>query len=136
MEADHINLRILMPERVVVDEPARKVSAMAEDGAFCLLPRHVDFVAALVPGLLAFTNKGGDETILAVDRGTLVKCGDEVLVSSARVIGGRPLGELRQAIEEQLTELDERQRRAQAALGKIEADLVRSLVELEQRDYG
>ena len=136
MDAKRINLRILLPQRVAVDQVVRKVTATGEDGSFCLLPRHVDFVAALVPGLLAYTGHSGEETILAVDRGMLVKCGDEVLVASPRVIGGRPLGELQRAVDEQFTALDERQRRARSALGKIEADFVRSLVELEQSDYG
>jgi len=136
MNADQINLRILLPQRVAVDQTVNKVTATGEDGSFCLLPRHVDFVATLVPGLLAYTDRSGEETIVAIDRGVLVKCGDEVLVSSPRVIGGRPLGELQRAVDEQFSALDERQRRAQAALGKIEADFVRSVVELEQRDYG
>jgi F-type H+-transporting ATPase subunit epsilon len=131
-----MKLRVLQPERVAVDERVAKVAAEAEDGAFCLLPRHVDFVAALVPGLLAFEDEAGNETLLAVDYGILVKCGEEVLVSTPRVIGGRPFGELQRAVKEELEALDERQRRARSAVAKIEADFVRRLVELEQRAYG
>jgi F-type H+-transporting ATPase subunit epsilon len=131
-----MKLRVLLPERVAVDERVVKVTAEAEDGAFCLLPRHVDFVAALVPGLLVFDSEGGNEILLAVDQGVLVKCGDEVLVSTARVIGGRPLGELQRAVEDELEALDDRQRRARSALGKIEADFIRRLVELEGTAYG
>jgi F-type H+-transporting ATPase subunit epsilon len=131
-----MQLRVLLPERVAVDEPVAKVTAEAEDGAFCLLPRHVDFVATLVPGLLAFEDEAGSETLLAVDHGVLVKCGDEVVVSTPRVIGGRPLGELQRAVEDELERLDERERRARSAVVKIEADFVRRLVELEQRPYG
>jgi len=131
-----VKLRVLLPERVAVDRQVAKVTAEAENGAFCLLPRHVDFVAALAPGLLGFEDEEGEETLLAVDRGLLVKCGDEVLVSTPRVIGGRPLGELQRAVREELETLDERQRRARSAVAKIEADFVRRMVELEQRDYG
>ena len=131
-----MKLRVLLPERVAVDRPVAKVTAEAENGAFCLLPRHVDFVAALVPGLLAFEDEEGEETLLAVDRGLLVKCGEEVLVSTPRVIGGRPLGELQRAVREELETLDKRERRARSAVAKIEADFVRRMVELEQRDYG
>jgi F-type H+-transporting ATPase subunit epsilon len=131
-----MNLRVLLPERIAVDERVLKITAEAQDGAFCLLPRHVDMVAALVPGLMSFVNEAGHETFLAVDEGILVKCGDDVLVSTARVIGGRPLGELQRAVDQELKALGERQRRARAALGKIEADFVRRLVELEQRFHG
>lgn len=131
-----MKLRVLLPERVAVDQRVAKVTAEAEDGAFCLLPRHVDFVAALVSGLLGFEDEAGNETLLAVDLGVLVKCGEDVLVSTPRVIGGRPLGELQRAVAEEFEALDERERRARIALHKIEADFVRRLVESEQRDYG
>lgn len=131
-----MNLRILLPERVALDKQVTKVSAEAENGGFCLLPRHVDFVAILVPGLLAFEDDAGRETFLAIDRGTLVKCGDEVLVSTPRVISGRPLGELQQAVEEELQALDERQRRARAALGKLEANFINRLVQWERQAHG
>jgi F-type H+-transporting ATPase subunit epsilon len=131
-----MKLRVLLPERVAVDEQVAKVTAEAEDGAFCLLPRHVDFVTALVPALLGFEDEAGSETLLALDHGILVKCGEEVLVSTTRVIGGRPLGELQRAVTEELERLDERQRRARSAAAKIEADFVRRLVELEQHAHG
>ena len=131
-----MNLRLLLPEKVAVDQPVAKVTAEAEDGVFCLLPRHIDFVAALVPGLLALEDEDGEETLFAVDRGILVKAGDEVLVSTPRVIGGRPLGELQRAVQEELEALDRQQQRTQAALRKIEADFVQRLVEMEQRIHG
>jgi len=131
-----MKLRVLLPERVAVDAQVAKVTAEAENGAFCLLPRHIDFVAALVPGLLAFEDEAGNETLWAVDQGVLVKCGDEVLVSTPRAIGGRALGELQQAVEEQFKVLDERQDRARSALKKIEADFVNRLVDLEHSIHG
>lgn len=131
-----MKLRVLLPERVAVESPVTKVKAEAEDGAFCILPRHVDFVATLSPGLFLFEDEEGNETLLAIDRGVLVKCGDEVLVSTPRAISGRPLGELEKAVAEEFAAVDERERRARAALGKMEADFVRRLVELEQRAYG
>ncbi len=130
-----MRLQVLLPERVAVDQAVGKVFAEAENGAFCLLPRHVDFVAALVPGLLGFEDEQGHETLLAVDRGILVKCGEEVLVSTPRAIGGRPLGELQQAVQREIEELDERERRARSAVGKMEADFVRTLVNLELGEH-
>ena len=42
-----MHLKVLLPTRVLVDEAVSKVVAEAENGSFGLLPRHVDFVAAL-----------------------------------------------------------------------------------------
>ena len=53
-----MRVRVFLPSRVLADRQADKVSAEAENGAFVLLPRHVDFVASLVPGLLSLTDEG------------------------------------------------------------------------------
>ncbi|MFW6162849.1 MAG: F0F1 ATP synthase subunit epsilon, partial [Planctomycetota bacterium] len=124
-------LKVLLPTEVLVDEPVAKVTAEAEDGAFCLLPRHVDFVAALVPGLLTFEPASGGEEFLAVDEGMLVKVGGEVLVSTRRAVGGADLGELRRTVEEQFAVVDEHERAARTASAKLEAELVRRFMELE-----
>ena len=54
-----MQLKVLLPARVAVDEPVRKVTAQGTQGEFCLLPRHVDFVASLAPGLLSFESAAG-----------------------------------------------------------------------------
>lgn len=125
-----MKLRVQTPTEIVVDEEAGKVSAEAEDGAFTLLPRHVDFATALVPGLLYFEGAEG-EHFLAIDRGILVKVGDEVLVSTLNCVRGSALGELQRAVEESFREKGEHEERAQRAVQKIELDLVRRLIELD-----
>ena len=47
-----MRLKLLIPTRVVIDQPVTKVIADGEHGSFCLLAHHVDFLALLVPGLL------------------------------------------------------------------------------------
>jgi len=44
-----MRLKVLLPTEVLMDVEVTKVSAEAENGSFCLLPRHIDFVAALAP---------------------------------------------------------------------------------------
>ena len=127
-----LRLKVLTPDRVVVDEPASKVVAEAENGSFCLLPRHVDFVAALVPGILSFVPEAGGEAFLALDRGLLVKCGPEVLVSTRAAVRGTDLGVLRATVRAEMERLDEREVRARSALAKLEAGFVRSFLELEE----
>jgi len=126
-----MHLKVLLPTQVLVDEPVGKVTAEGEDGGFCLLPRHVDFVSALVPGLLVFEPTAGGEQFLAIDEGTLVKCGDEVLVSTRRAVRGTDLGQLQQMVDEQFSVLDEREKAARTASAKLEADLVRRFMELK-----
>lgn len=128
-----MRLQVLLPTEVLVDEEVDGVVAEGTHGAFVLLPRHVDTVAELVQGLLIARSAEEDEgPVLAVDGGTLVKCGQRVLVSTPEAIRGREVGELRRRAEEAFRARDERERLARAALGKLGADLVRRFLELEE----
>jgi F-type H+-transporting ATPase subunit epsilon len=131
-ETGMLRLRIFLPTETMVDEPARKVIAEAENGHFCLLPRHLDFAAALVPGILIFVDAEGGERLLAVDEGTLVKAGAEVRVSVFNAVAGADLGRLRQTVDESFLSLDEHDREARSALARLEAGTLRGFVELEE----
>ncbi|MBU4575670.1 MAG: F0F1 ATP synthase subunit epsilon, partial [Proteobacteria bacterium] len=60
-----MKLKVLLPDQVLMDQEVAKVVAEGENGSFCLLPRHVDFVAALSPGILSFMDQKGVEQFLA-----------------------------------------------------------------------
>ncbi len=126
-----MKLKVLLPAEILIDEEAISILAEAQNGYFCLLPRHIDFVAALVPGLLSFKNGEGSEVFLAVDEGVLVKCGQEVLVSTKNAVQGPNLGKLKQTVEEQFKVLDEREKIARTAMARIEAGFVRRFLEIQ-----
>jgi F-type H+-transporting ATPase subunit epsilon len=126
-----MNLKVLLPAEVLVKEEVAKVTAEAHNGSFCLLPKHVDFVAALVPGILSFQTASGRETFVAVDEGILVKCGDEVMVSTRNAMRGPDLGQLRRTVEERFKVLDDHEKTARSAMVKIEAGFVRRFLEIQ-----
>lgn len=128
-----MRLKILIPTEVLLDEEAKKVVAEAGNGSFCLEPGHIDFVAALVPGILFFEDGGDREIFLAVDEGILVKCGKHVLVSVKNAVRGGELGELQQIVEEKFRTLDEKEKAAQTVMSKIEAGFVRRFLEIQKR---
>lgn len=124
-------LKLLTPIQILVDQPIKKLVAEAENGHFCLLPRHLDFVTALVPGILTFTSASDQEHFWAVDEGILVKCGAIVWVSVLNAIAGENLDTLRQTVAEKFKILDEKERLTRSALAKIEVSLIRSFRELK-----
>lgn len=124
-----MRLKVLLPWQVLVDEEVTKVIAEAEHGWFCLLPRHADVVAALVPGVLIFTGADGAERLVALDHAMLVKCGDEVLVSTWHGVRGEDLATLREVVDREFLALDDRERTARSALARLEAGVVRRFVE-------
>ena len=127
-----MNLKVLLPAEVLVKEDVAKVTAEAHNGSFCLLPKHVDFVAALVPGILSFETAGGREAFVAVDEGILVKCDEEVMVSTRNAMRGPDLGQLRLTVEERFKVLDDREKTARCAMVKIEAGFVRRFLEIQR----
>lgn len=125
-----MRLKVLLPSRVLIDEEVTKVVAEADNGWFCLLPRHADLVTALVPGILVFSTAAGTERLVAIDHGTLVKCDVEVLVSVWRGVMGDDLASLRAVVEREFLALDDRERTARGALARLEAGVVRRFVEM------
>ncbi|MDX1433638.1 MAG: F0F1 ATP synthase subunit epsilon [Gammaproteobacteria bacterium] len=131
-----MHLRILLPTEVLVDEAVTKIVAEAANGSFCLLPRHIDFVAALLPGILSFWTAGAGECFAATDEGTLVKCGHRVLVSTFNAVRGTDLEALRETVAERYLSLDEHERLARTALARLEAGTIRRFMELQEQGRG
>ena len=125
-----MHMKLLVPRQTLIDEPVRKISAEAENGSFTLLPRHVDFVTALVPGILSFVDESGTERLLAVAKGILVKQADSVLVSTANAFEGRELGSLNDIVAGLSDVSEEHDRIARGALARLEANIVRHFIEL------
>ena len=125
-----MRLKVLLPTNVLIDEEVTKITAEAEDGSFCLLPRHIDFLTALVPGILVFETPDAQERVLAVDEAMLLKNGSEVLISTRQAVEGKNLGELSRIIKEQYLVLDDYEKKARAAAIKLEVNFVRRFMEL------
>ena len=126
-----MKLKVLLPTRILVDQEVTKVTAEAENGSFTVLPRHIDFVASLVPGLLSYEARSGGEEFLALDEGVFVKRGEEVLVSTLNAVHDNNLGKLETILEEQFQDMDEQSRKARTAVARLETDFMRRFLELQ-----
>lgn len=126
-----MRLRVFLPMRVLVDKEVTKVVAEAEDGSFGILPKHIDFVASLVPGILTFQSAEGEE-FLAVDEGILIKCGADVRVSTRNAILSKDLGVLRQTVEREFRNIDERERKTRSVLAKLEIDFAKRFMKMTE----
>jgi len=141
-----MTLKVLLPEKVLLSRAVRKVVAEGAGGSFGLLPRHVDFVEPLVPGILSFVeagdlaaegvalegrSAGAAEIFMAVDEGVLVKCGSEVLVSVRNAVIGPELGTLEATVRDQFQRVDAFEGAMRTALAKLEAEVMRRFVDLE-----
>lgn len=126
-----MHLKILLPSRVLVKTVARRIKAESPRGEFCLLPRHIDWVSPLVPGILTYTDENAREIHVAVDNGILVKCKEQVLVSVRNGSVGPELGTLRSTVEREFSTLDERERKARQAVARLESGFIRRFLRVE-----
>lgn len=125
-----MNLKIFLPTRILFDREVAAVVAHGPNGAFGLRPRHIDMVSALTPGLLAYRRSPeAEEEFIAIDRGILIKQGDEVRVSVREAVADAPLEELANLVERRFAVLDERQRKVRSAVARLEADFLRRFME-------
>jgi len=125
-----MNLKVLLPFRIFVEKTGvTRIVAETRAGSFGLLPRRLDCVAALAPGILIYEDEAEGEVYVAVDEGVLIKTGPDVLVSVRNAIAGTDLGQLREAVEREFLNLDEREQRVRSVLAKMESGFIRRLAE-------
>lgn len=126
MEPTLMTLEVLLPFDVfVIEERVSRIVVETRAGAFGLLPRRLDCVAAIAPGILTYQCAGTSEAYLAVDEGVLTKTGARVSVSVRRALGGTDLARLREAVEHQFLALDAQERSLRLLLAKLESGFLR-----------
>jgi F-type H+-transporting ATPase subunit epsilon len=132
MPTSLMHLKVLLPFQVFAENAGvSRIVAETREGSFGLLPRRLDCVAALVPGILIYQTEAGPEVFMAVDKGILVKTGLDVLVSVRRAIGGTDLGKLHAAVEMEFLTLDENEQSVRIAVAKLESGFLRRFATLQ-----
>jgi len=125
-----MTLTILLPFRIFakLDNVSRIVAETLE-GSFGLLPHRLDCAAALVPGILSYTD-AENTAYVAVDQGTLMKIGDCVFISVRRAIAGTDLNDLQQAVVREYLTLNTQEREMRSVVAKMESGFIGRLAEL------
>lgn len=113
---------------VVLDVATEKVISEDENGSFCLLTKHIDCIRILVPGLLIYES-GGEEKIIGIDEGVLIKCKDEVRVSVKNAIAGTELGKMKKKLEDNIEKIDDYEKKTRTILTEIEVDFIKKYIE-------
>jgi F-type H+-transporting ATPase subunit epsilon len=125
-----MNLKVLLPFRIFAEKTGiSRIVAETREGSFGLLPHRLDFVAALAPGILIYEDEAEGEVYVAVDEGVLIKTGPDVLLSVRNAIAGTDLRQLREAVEREFLNLDEREQSVRSVLAKMESAFIRRLAE-------
>ncbi len=127
-----MTLKVLLPFQVFAEKTGvSRIVAETRQGSFGLLPRRLDCVAALTPGILVYETAADGEVYVAVDEGVLVKSGPEVLVSVRRAMGGTDLARLRDAVKQEFLTIDEAERDVRLVMAKLETGFLRRLASFQ-----
>jgi F-type H+-transporting ATPase subunit epsilon len=130
--ATEMTVSLRLPTASLFDGKALRLTGVAPNGAFGILPNHVDFVTALVPSVMTLQLASGDEAFFGVDEGTLVKKGHAISIAVLRGVRGDDLGSLKATVDARFIQMDEEERQARAALSRLEADMVRRFAALKR----
>jgi len=128
----HMSLQVSLPHRVLATHAdVVRIVAETATGVYGLLPRRLDVVMVLVPGILTIEMASLGERYVAVDHGTLVKVGREVLVAVRRAREGTDLEALRDAVNaEYLAERTE-DHDLRAVMSKLETGFLKRFADLQ-----
>jgi F-type H+-transporting ATPase subunit epsilon len=125
-----MHLKVLLPFKIFAEKTGvSRIVAETREGSFGLLPHRLDCVAALAPGILIFENEAEGELYVAVDEGVLIKTGMDVIVSVRNAIAGTDLGQLREAVDKEFLDLNEREQNVRSVMTKMESSFIRRLAE-------
>lgn len=126
-------LNIYLPTAIYWStESAVKILAEGMEGYFTLLPRHIDYIAVLVPGILTVEIQAGDIFYFAVDHGTLVKKGETISISARNAIQGKEYETLASVVEEEFKQINEMEKKSRTALTGLEYGLLRRFADLSK----
>lgn len=130
--SDQMQVTLRLPGGTLYDGAAVRLNAVGQDGAFGILPNHVDLVTALVPSVLMLTQTDGQERIFGIDEGVLVKTGHHIDIAVRRGVASDDLATLRQTVEAAFHAVEDDERVARAALSRLEAHMVRRFAGLRK----
>lgn len=126
-----MTLKILLPYQVFAEwHEVSKIIVKTTEGSLGILPRRLDGVASIVPGILQYENEAHETKYIAVDEGILIKTGDEVLVSVRNAVAGANLGMLKKSVDEEFKVLAEKEKNVRSVLVKMESHFIRSFEKL------
>jgi len=128
MSSPFMHLKILLPSQIFAElDGVSRIVVETSAGFFGILPHRLDGIAAMVPSIFMYEIGAEGETYIAVDQGMLVKAGREVLVSVRRAIGGKDLGQLKTAMEQEFLTLDESEQSVRTATENLESGFLSRL---------
>lgn len=125
-------VKIILPDELLLEKEVASITLETAYGYITMKPAHIDYLAAVVPGVLSYYDQSQEEKYLAVDQGILVKKGKLVSISLKNAIKGENLNLLKETVEKEFKKLLESEKKARTALEKLEAKFIKGFWEISK----
>lgn len=126
-----MRLKVLLPFQILLDvKDLTYIAVETYEGCYGLLPRRLDCVAAISPGILIFTKANGNEVFVAVDEGVLVKTGFDVQVSVRNAVINASLEKLHDVVEQEFLAVNEQTKQVRAVMARLENNFLHKLAQI------
>ena len=126
-----MKLRVLVPQKILLEQEANKITADSLHGVFTVLEHHIDCTCLLPPGVIIIKNLD-TETFVANDEGVFLKKGNTVDISIRRGIICDSLENIDELVEREFLERSETQKKLRTALTRLEINFTKQLMEMNK----
>lgn len=129
-----MELKLVTPTEVVLSCPIQKITIEGIDGFRSFLPKHIDFITALKPGIITYLTQDNKTKYLACNRGLFVKCGTQVSISTPWAVMSDDLQHLKQHIKQAFQEMEQERKEVGVSMARLEIGLTKGLMQLRQEE--
>ncbi|MDR2526345.1 MAG: F0F1 ATP synthase subunit epsilon [Rickettsiales bacterium] len=128
---DDFLLEIYTPTEVIINESIKSISLTAKEGQIKILPNHADYVTVFSSNIVDYTDINGNDKIIAVNDGILVKYGGTVCISTYSVVIGDTLEDIRQKIKDNAKAEQEKMKEINKIMKELDFYLLNNLKDLD-----
>ncbi len=122
-----LELEVLVPDRVLVQERVVSLEAADASGRFGLRTGHEDFLTVLVPCVVRYRLEPGTERFAAVDGGVLLLERGRITVVTRDAVVAERIDQVADAAAAMLAARREREQVARSGFAELETTLLREL---------
>jgi len=130
-----MKLTIFTPLGTVLKSKIQKVTVETLNGYYTLMPKHVDFAAAMRENIVVYVTEDKMEKYVACHHGIVVKKGEDVTITVQDAIVGETLDELSNVINREFKQNDEKRKELNSAMARLEIGIMRGFGQLNKEDF-
>lgn len=129
-----MKLTVFTPFGMVLQQRINKVTVETLNGYYTLLPKHVDFAAAMPINIVSYEQENGESSYIACYQGIVVKKKDVVTITVQNAVEGRTIQELKEVIRRDFKQHNESRKELNLAMARLELGIVRGFGKLSRGD--